>query len=176
METIDLNSWHGNLYFERQKRVGRFIWDRDDVIERQGDQVNLCKYVRNVALQLCFILLAEVIPLIMVFFVFSIAALDPIISGILWLVTDNPFIWFFGGFATIFLTAILSVFAIVFSIAVGSEKLAKKVHAAMVNAQAEAHMATKQPTMSSANIVGTWLKGLHSKVCVSVKLTNTVNK
>ena len=159
-DTIDTTSKLFKLYANRCIRVQPFVHDIESVIEKNYKSIDICNYGRNILAELFYQFMCILIK-IAIGVVVGMAIIVPVMTLLLWAITDNGFIIFFGdavgGAILIIDFLILAVVAIVFGLAGLSEsKIIKRTF-------------KTARTMSASTTLAQWAKAKHGQYCVKLK-------
>lgn len=171
---IDTKSKLFKLYAARRLRKTG-AWDIEEVIRDDVDTINICSYVRNIALEVGLHTM-KALGLITLGVIAGMMILAPVVSWLLWLFTDNPFIWFFGE-----LGRVISMIdaALLMFIALGFTM--HFLFDSQMSKDTRAHVVSEVKTMTAKNVFVMWIKSYHNKFCIKLdfdrksKLTDDEN-
>lgn len=155
-DTIKVDSKLFRLYAARRIRKGPH-WGIEDVIEGDVETgyLNICTYVRNIALQLGHRGMINLGKLLFGF-ILGVFIVTPIMTFGLWLFTDNPFMPFFGKLGGIIL--VFEAFWLVFFV------LDAGIHYLQ-----EEGVFKQVSLMTTHNVVSEWFKAKRGKFCFNLK-------
>lgn len=159
-DIIDTTSRLFKLYAARRVRKGP-CWNVEDVLDHDTETINVCSYARNITLEILYhvmIALGKLVGGLIVGFLLMV----PILSIGAWLLTDNPFIIWFGdlGQAVMGIDAVLIACAVFVTVGMWFDE-----HPINVKKRAKSAITH----MSVYGLISKWIKGKHDKVCHRLK-------